>query len=107
MDIKEKYFTKEKDFFDKFGLLSVINYEDSHKLTPKELSSKKNTESVLIISTYQNDKEFITDYICSVQKKFYIYLSSTIMESSYKLRIYYSPNDIAEIKMLIQNLKND
>jgi len=104
MDTKETYFLKEKEFLSKNNLLSIINYEDSHKLTPQILKDKKNTEPILIISTICDNREYITDYICSVQKKFYIYLSSTIMENSYKLRIYYYPNDIEEIKLLIKNL---
>lgn len=104
MSSKEKYFTKEEEFLSKNAFLSIINYEDSHNLTPQILKEKKNTEPILIISTISNNREYITDYICSVQKKFFIYLSSTVMESSYKLRIYYLPNDIEEIKILIKNL---
>jgi hypothetical protein len=66
---------------------------------------KKNVETVFKNSILTYNNEFITDYICKTTNNFYIYLSTTVMENRYMLKIYYKPTDKNFVDIFLKSLK--
>ena len=105
MEKKESvYFKFEEKFLEDKELLSIVNCGDNHNLNIDELM-KKNVETIFIYSMSYPQNEFVTDYICKTTNNFYIYLSTTIMESRYMLKIYYKPTNKNFVDIFLKSLK--
>jgi hypothetical protein len=102
--IKSPYFKFEKKFLKDKELLSIVDCGDSHNLTIDELKSKK-VETIFSKSIHRLGKEFYTDLIVKTTNNFYIYLSTTVMESTYMLKIYFKPNDKNIVDILLKTFK--
>jgi len=98
------YFRFEEKFLEDKGLISIVNCGDNHNLNIDELMKKK-VETIFINSLNYPQNEFVTDYICKTTNNFYIYLSTTVMESKYMLKIYYKPNDKNFVDIFLKSLK--
>ena len=105
MEKKESvYFKFEEKFLEDKELLSIVNCGDNHNLNIDELM-KKNVETIFIYSMNYPQNEFVTDYICKTTNNFYIYLSTTVMESRYMLKIYYKPTNKNFVDIFLKSLK--
>lgn len=105
MEKKESvYFKFEEKFLEDKELLSIVNCGDNHNLNIDELM-KKNVETIFIYSMSYPQNEFVTDYICKTTNNFYIYLSTTVMESRYMLKIYYKPSNKNFVDIFLKSLK--
>ena len=105
MEKKESvYFKFEEKFLEDKELLSIVNCGDNHNLNIDELM-KKNVETIFIYSMSYPQNEFVTDYICKTTNNFYIYLSTTVMESRYMLKIYYKPTNKNFVDIFLKSLK--
>jgi len=105
MDKKESvYFKFEEKFLEDKELLSIVNCGDNHNLNIDELM-KKNVETIFKYSMNYPQNEFVTDYICKTTNNFYIYLSTTVMESRYMLKIYYKPSNKNFVDIFLKSLK--
>lgn len=105
MEKKESvYFKFEEKFLEDKELLSIVNCGDNHNLNIDELM-KKNVETIFVYSMSYPQNEFVTDYICKTTNNFYIYLSTTVMESRYMLKIYYKPTNKNFVDIFLKSLK--
>lgn len=105
MEKKESvYFKFEEKFLEDKELLSIVNCGNNHNININELMSKK-VETIFINSFHYPSNDFITDYICKTTNNFYIYLSTTVMENNYMLKIYYKPNDKNFVDIFLKSLK--
>jgi hypothetical protein len=102
--IKSPYFKFEKKFLKDKELLSIVDCGENHNIKIDELM-KKNVETVFKNSILTYNNEFITDYICKTTNNFYIYLSTTVMENRYMLKIYYKPTDKNFVDIFLKSLK--
>jgi hypothetical protein len=102
--IKSPYFKFEKKFLKDKELLSIVDCGENHNIKIDELM-KKNVEAVFKNSILTYNNEFITDYICKTTNNFYIYLSTTVMENRYMLKIYYKPTDKNFVDIFLKSLK--
>jgi hypothetical protein len=103
-------FDRESVIYGSMPNASVIEYNDTHGLTPEILQNKKNVVGIYQNSVLQDKKELILEYICKVQGLYYIYLSldSTVKtepSDNYKMRIYYQFEDRQQINLLLTSLK--
>ena len=105
MDKKESvYFKFEEKFLEDKELLSIVNCGEFHNLTIDELKNRK-VEIIFTNSIMSNKKEFVTDLICKTPNEFYLYLSTTIMEQRYMLKIYHKYSDKNLVELLIKNIQ--
>jgi hypothetical protein len=102
--IKSPYFKFEKKFLKDKELLSIVDCGETHNLTIDELKTKK-IEILFSKTVRQGGNDFITDLIVKTTNNFYIYLSTTVMEARYMLRIYYKPNDKNFVDLFLKTLK--
>jgi hypothetical protein len=102
--IKSPYFKFEKKFLKDKELLSIVDCGETHNLTIDELKTKK-IEILFSKTIRQGSNDFITDLIVKTTNNFYIYLSTTVMETRYMLRVYYKPNDKNFVDLFLKTLK--
>jgi hypothetical protein len=102
--IKSPYFKFEKKFLKDKELLSIVDCGETHNLTIDELKAKK-IEILFSKTVRHGSNDFITDLIVKTTNNFYIYLSTTVMETRYMLRIYYKPNDKNFVDLFLKTLK--
>ena len=98
------YFKFEEKFLNDKELLSIVDCGENHNLQINELM-KKNVETLFTNSVRYQDIEFVTDYICKTTNNFYIYLSTTVMENRYMLKLYYNPKDKNFVEIFLKSLK--
>lgn len=105
MEKKESvYFKFEEKFLEDKELLSIVNCGDNHNLTIDEVKNRK-VEILFTNSIISNKKEFLTDLICKTPNGFYLYLSTTVMEQRYMLKIYHKINDKGLVDLLIKSIQ--
>ena len=103
-------FDKESIIYGEKPNASVLEYNDSHGFTPEILKDKKNVVGIYQMSSLQDKKEVIFEYIGKVQGLYYIYLTldnliKTKPSDNYRMRIYYDYQDRQQINLLLTSLK--
>ena len=78
--------------------------------SPEILKDKKNVVGIYQMSSLQDKKEVIFEYIGKVQGLYYIYLTldnliKTEPSDNYRMRIYYDYQDRQQINLLLTSLK--
>jgi hypothetical protein len=101
---KSTYFKFEEKFLEDKELLSIIDCGNRHNLNIENLMTR-NVNILFMNSIDYPKNEFITDLICQTTNNFYLYLSTTVMENSYMLKIYYKQEDRQFVKLLLKTFK--
>jgi hypothetical protein len=85
--------------------LSIIDYGEEHKLTPKDFTESKGCIEVYSESLFI-DILLYKEYIVKYKAGFYIYLSRNDFETkTFEIKILYKPEQYNEVLLFLRQLK--